>query len=492
MRHRLVYYSMSLICLATFLFFYFIDDSKNVEIDKICASETSKAVVVQNGNALAKTVAIPDSVYELRGFFDLNGDSLVLPVGCVLKGIDAIMANGIVVLSNNCTIENLKFQNVKVVFDDKQRLRIKHCSFEGNFKTTTIPEQNYMSAAIYGNRGKDVYIENVSICNYQWGISVFRSSRLIIENISFSGVLSDSIDFSSHIENSNYHDAVHIAGTNESRIAHVNARNCGACVLLGNTSKYNIIENCCGNNLWDNGVYISSGNDNIVKSCEFQNVRGTGVKARGCRNIIMNNTVSVVGTGYGITGRGKPIGIDDYGQEYNGEGSSIVDNIVEDFHDYGVAVALYEGYPTSRVYVDNNRIFNGFSERPSISVYCSNARVSGNEINCPNSYGIVVPLIKEKTTGGYVILNNSITCNRRGIAVSRCKNATVSNNKIYAEKQGLVVSETEGSSFIHNEFTGNGKYYISDNIIGKRNYYETFGDNDGIKPSDYSILEKRK
>jgi len=205
----------------------------------------------------------------------------------------------------------------------------------------------------------------------------------------------------------------------------------------------------------------------------------------------MNNKVSYVGTGFCITGHGNPIGIDDFGQEYNGEGSSIVENVVTNFNDYGIAVLIHDGYPTNRAVVDNNQIINGATERASISVYSNYTRVSGNEINCPDSFGVVVAMTKDNTTGGYVITNNSITCKRRGVAISRCKNTTVNNNTIQAEKQGVSVYETEGSSFIQNAFTGRGKYYVSGNIKGESNYYKTFGDDDGLKPSKYTVLDKR-
>lgn len=433
-----------------------------------------------------------NTTYVLQGDYDLKGTTLIVPAGCVLRGKDLHITNGFISLNSGCEIDSCSFQNVQILVTDAEHVRIKDCFFTGTFEPEKLQPQNFKEAAIYCHKIKDCDFKGITISNMQWGIAVFDSYRISVSNIVFTGILDNSIDYSISIENANYHDAVHLSNTHFSQITNVTSYNCGACVLLGRSSKSNVIERCNGNLLWDNGVYISSGNDNVVRYCDFQNVRGTGVKARGSRNLIINNKVSNVGTGYCITGHGKPIGTDDLGQEYNGEGSSIVENVVADFNDYGIAISIHDGYPANRTVVDNNQIVNGPIERASISVFSNYTRVSGNEINCPDSYGVVVAMAKDNTTGGYIILNNSITCKRRGIAVLRCKNATVSNNKIYAEKQGLVVSETEGSSFIHNEFTGNGKYYISDNIIGKRNYYETFGDNDGIKPSDYSILEKRK
>lgn len=450
-----------------------------------------KATIIKNGTSLTEINLRPNSVYELKGVADLGGMEVIIPEGCLLKGASAFLNNGTLVMSNNSTVRDIVFTNVNIIFDDKEKVGISNCTFGGDFKGGAIPEQNYTAAAIYGNKGKDIFIDSVTINNYQWGISLFKCNRVSIENVSFSGILNDTIDFSRNIQNANYHDAVHFAGTNESRVTNVFATNCGACVLLGGTSKYNVIESCSGKNLWDNGVYISSGNDNVVRLCEFNFVRGTGVKARGSRNIITNNNVSCVGTGYGITGCGKPIGKDEYGQDYNGESSFVTDNTVRDAHDVGIAIASHDGYPPYRFSIDNNRIVHGPNERASISVFCNNARVSGNVIDCPKSFGIVVSQIPDKSSGGYFISNNMIRCNRRGIVVQKCTDTMVSDNRIDAEKQGIQVFETGKSSFIHNKFVGKGKYAVSGHIIGQSNYYKTLGENDALKPSEYIILEKR-
>lgn len=440
---------------------------------------------------LSQLIKKPNTTYEIKGNYDLKGSTLIIPAGCVLKGQDLHITNGYISLNSGCEIDSCSFQNVQVLVADAEHVRIKDCFFTGTFEPEKLQPQNYEEAAICCHKIKDCEFNGITISNTQWGIAVFDSYRISVSNIVFTGILDNLIDYSISIENANYHDAVHLSNTHFSQITNVASYNCGACVLLGRSSKSNVIERCNGSVLWDNGVYISSGNDNVVRYCEFQNVRGTGVKARGSRNLIMNNKVSYVGTGFCITGHGNPIGIDDFGQEYNGEGSSIVENVVTNFNDYGIAVLIHDGYPTNRTVVDYNQIVNGATERASISVYSNYTRVSGNEINCPQSFGVVVAMTKDNTTGGYVISNNSILCKRRGVAISRCKNATVNNNRIQAENQGVSVYETEGSSFIQNAFTGRGKYYVSGNIKGESNYYKTFGDNDGLKPSKYIVLDKR-
>lgn len=482
----------SLLFTVIFLFLVFhLGWSENACSEGVQKDLGRKATVIQNGATIAGIKLKPDSTYELHGVIDLAGAEIIVPDGCFLKGASAALYNGSLVMSNNCTVRDVMFSNVNITFDNKEMIRISNCTFSGDFEGGVIPEQNYAAAAIYGNSGKDVFIDSVIIKNYQWGISVFKCNRVNIEDVSFVGILYDSIDYTRTIQNSNYHDAVHLAGTNESRVTHVVAANCGACVLLGGTSKFNVIENCSGKNLWDNGVYISSGNDNVVRHCEFNHVRGTGVKARGSRNIIINNTVSCVGTGYGITGCGNSIGLDEYGQDYNGEGSYITDNIVKDAHDVGIAIASHGGYPPYRFSIDNNRIVNGPNERASISVFCNNARVTGNEVDCPTSYGIVVSQIPDRTSGGYIISNNKITCNRKGIVVQKCTNAMVHDNSIDVNKQGILVFETAKSSFIHNGFAGKGKYAVSGHVKGQSNYYKTLGENDALKPSEYIILDKR-
>ena len=448
-------------------------------------------VTTQSGLSFERQVTSPYTVYEIQGTIDLKGESVIIPVGSELVGgRNAVISNGKLTMKSGCRISNCSFTNVQILISDAEHVRIKDCTFEGLFTAKVLRSQQYMNAAIYCSKSRDTEFDHITISKYQWGIAVFDSFRIVVDNIVYTGVLKNSINFSESIQNANYHDAVHLSNTHFSRVCNVAAYNCGACVLLGRTSKSNVIEGCKGDVLWDNGVYISSGNNNIVQNCVFNNVRGTGVKARGNCNIIANNTVSDVGVGFAITGNGAAIGEDEYGKEYNGYGSMISGNTVINAYNCGITVGEQDGLPPYRFSVTNNNIVNGPTENPSISVFCNGASIVGNNVFCPNAFGIVVSQKPNAVSGGYMISENNVSCKRRGIVIQKCKDSMITNNVVNSDLQGIVVFATENSSFITNKLQGNGKYSVSGHIKGTSNYYKTLGAEDALVPSSHIIVDK--
>lgn len=346
-------------------------------------SSSATRVTTHGRKAFEKLIKSANSEYEINGSYDFNGAIVTIPEGCVLKSRYAKLSNGTIVLKSRCDLNGFSFNNVQLMIDGSEGVRVANCSFTGDFVYKAIKAQNYTASAIYCNKCSDVIIERVFVSGYQWGVAVVDSYRTVVDNIVFKGVLDRAINFSENIENANYHDAVHFSNTHYSRVCNVSAYNCGACVLLGRASKYNVIENCKGTVLWDNGVYISSGNHNVVQSCIFNDVRGTGVKARGSCNIISNNSVSNVGVGYVLTGNGISQGKDEYGSDYNGYGSMVSGNSVNNAQFFGISVGEKDGLAPYRFSVVNNSIVNVSEEATSISVFCNGASIVGNSILCP-------------------------------------------------------------------------------------------------------------
>ena len=449
-----------------------------------------EVVVVKNGQSLSKQIVKPNVDYQLSDDFDLKGSTLLVPKNCVLYGAWNTLRNGTVVVSEGCDIYALNFEHSKIVMTDVAKVRIRDCKFTGSFSISDLKEQNFTAAAIYGTGLEDICIESISIQGYQWGVSFVKSSKLDISNVSFCGILDEPIDYEKNIENSNYHDAVVLSKSHFCNISKIYAKNCGACVLLGGSSNLNVIESCKGELLWDNGVYISSGHNNIVQNCVFRSVRGCGVKARGNCNVVANNSVIGVGTGYAITGFGSARGSDEFGKQYNGYGSVVNGNIVQNAKNCGISIGLHGGLPFYRCSATNNSIVDCGENGSAISVFCNYATITGNNVVCPKSFGIVVAQVADEASGGYMISENNIKCSRKGIVLQKCSKAVVSNNVIAAEKQGIVVSLTEDSSFILNKFSGKGKYSVSGSKKGTSNFYKTFGDNDSLVPSEFVRIEK--
>lgn len=449
-----------------------------------------EVIILKKEKSIEKQFSKPNVEYHLRNNINLKGVSLKLPYNSILYGAGNKLSNGTLVVSGGCEIRDIRFNHTNVLMTDVTRIRIVNCDFSGTLSFSDIKAKNFSAAAIYGTGLKDVQLESISIHGYQWGISIMKSSEMDINSVRFEGILNEPIDFDRHIENANYHDAIHISKSHSCNISNISALNCGACVLLGGSSNLNVIENCRGELLWDNGVYISSGHNNIVKNCLFKNVRGSGVKVRGNCNIVEYNSVINVGTGYTITGFGPSIGTDEFGMDYNGYGSIVRNNSVKKAKRYGIDIGMHGGLPAYNCSAINNTVVDCDENGSAIGVFCNNATITGNIIVCPNSFGIVVIRAADKTSGGYLISENNVLCYRKGIVLQHCSSAIVSNNIVNTDNQGIVVKTTSESSFFQNKFLGKGKFYISDSKDRISNKYETLGDSDLLQPLEYIRTEQ--
>lgn len=448
-----------------------------------------EVIIIKRGRAIEKQFSKSYVEYRLRKDINLKGITLKLPHNSILYGAGRSLRNGTLVVSDGCEIHNICFNHTNVEMENVARVHIFDCEFVGTLSLTDIKEHSYSSAAIYGTGLKDICLESIIICGYQWGISIANSLDLRIKKVTFVGIMNDPIDFERHIENANYHDAVHISKSHSCNISFISASNCGACVLLDGSSNNNVIEDCCGEVLWDNGVYVSSGHNNTVQNCFFRNVRGSGVKARGNCNVVTNNSVINVGTGYTITGFGLTRGTDELGMDYNGYESRVSGNLVQNAKRYGVYIGMHAGLPTYRCSITNNRIINCAENSSAIGVICNYATITGNNVVSPESFGIVVVRSADKLSGGYMISENNITCYRKGIVLQNCTDSFVSNNSVSAEEQGILVYATEKTSFILNKFLGKGKYIVRESKKGTSNHYKVFGDDDSLTQSEYIRIE---
>ena len=391
----------------------------------ISVSISSKPLV-----SLSEQIKDSYTNYDILGSYDLHGDTIKIPEGCALVGHNAKITNGIILLQSGCRLESISLEKTKILILNASNVKISNISIVGQFTSKQLDFQKFMDASIFCSNTRNSEFVNIEIKNYRWGIYIFDSKNNIIGNITFHGVLDIPIDYNRNIKNSNYHDAIHLSNSHYNNIYNISAYNCGACVLLGRISEFNVIEKCKGDFLWDNGIYISSGNYNIVNKCSFKNVRGTGIKARGSCNSIENNIVSDVGVGYVLTGDGLAIGVDEYGHEYNGYGSKIHSNIVINAYFYGIYIKEQDGLPPYRFSVSNNNVFNRQTMGIGLNVFCDGANIIGNNLFCPKSSGVIIAQLPNKTSAGYIISENSVLSKKQGILVQKCKNAVFANNII--------------------------------------------------------------
>lgn len=151
----------------------------------------------------------PDTIYEIRYDFDLNGEIIEIQEGCTLKfnggsfinaniilqnnckivnGKINIAENALILLNDNCTIENCIFTNVSwckngygtLFAENKENIKIHNCTFEKQKK----PAKSEKCSSIDLRNCKDFIINNIT-SYYSEGENIIIKSG--------SGVVSNSV-----------------------------------------------------------------------------------------------------------------------------------------------------------------------------------------------------------------------------------------------------------------------------------------------------------
>lgn len=119
------------------------------------------------------------------------------------------------------------------------------------------------------------------------------------------GGLNESAENSSGLGyGANFMTAVCFSGGAHNLAYGNSAEDHGSAVLVGIDSHGFVGFANVGENLHDNGVYVSSGNGCVNFANAFRKVRGAGVKSRGSNNISVLNTVENANVAVDVTGNG--------------------------------------------------------------------------------------------------------------------------------------------------------------------------------------------
>lgn len=120
-----------------------------------------------------------------------------------------------------------------------------------------------------------------------------------------SGGLTDDATLSSGLSyGANFMSAVVFSGGAHNVAYGNSAENHGSAVLAGMDTKSFVAFSNVGENLHDNGVYLSSSKGSIGFANAFQKISGSGVKARGGNNICVLNAVDDANVAVDMTGNG--------------------------------------------------------------------------------------------------------------------------------------------------------------------------------------------
>lgn len=261
----------------------------------------------------------------------------------------------------------------------------------------------------------------------------------------------------------NYNAGFYLAGAQKCKIIGNFLSGHGNPILHGGTSFYNIINNNQITNADNNGIYVSSGQwieicGNIIRECD-----GNGIKARDSYHLVCNNLVdqnSATGglIGIGFTGNGTG-DVDNF----NGENTIVIGNIVRGQYTAGIRTNAQDG------------------------AYFRNPHIVGNTVELEGDANLALYGIQIKGRSQNAIVTNNIIKNSEyGIYFSTDdpnidfhRNALVSNNNFYDNRlYAILVNEYDESAIKNNTFYDSGQYVIkatnSDNVDISDNYIEDF------------------
>lgn len=401
-----------------------------------------KKNIVNGKNILTQEmVSKSNTIYEIRYDFDLNGQEITIPEGCVLDFQGGSINNGTIIGNNTILNANSLFllNNIKGTFST---IDVK---LHNNIETedTFIIATDNFHLDLNGYTIKCKRIDNTVQNTLFYAINI---KNIYINNGILDGGLNGAVGGAIQKQN----NFIHFENCKNINISHVNIINTGGCFTSGSATEYCsvLIEdssditltNTCFHNIMTEGLIFMRCSNIYNKGFKVTNDEGTytwtSLHYWYCDNIVTENAYIHVrdDAGSGITGYVK---------------NAIYDNITIIG---GCGIQTYNEGEQDNLFAEENIILNNCRLYCSSFGYqqyvgsqkmpkCSNIRILNCEFNMKHASG---------TTG------------TTAIRVGNCDNLYIKNNIINYED----VAETKSSVGIGLLFTINCKNInISNNII---------------------------
>lgn len=143
-------------------------------------------------------------------------------------------------------------------------------------------------------------ISNVKTSQTSRGARVRNSDNTTVENFSFEGMITD------YVLGCNWHTSLYIMGSNRTHINGLRGHNVGSTLLVGFGGSGGTADGVFSHNAYDNGVYISGGedwqiNNPFVKTDVMPTTAGGGVKMRGRNHVLLGGYIENVTSGIMIS-----------------------------------------------------------------------------------------------------------------------------------------------------------------------------------------------
>lgn len=228
-------------------------------------------------------------------------------------------------------------------------------------------------AFIAADSRRGLQLRNIRVSGKSRGVYLFKCQDCLVEDLDMEGL------FTAPVAGVNYSSACVVLRGENNRIVRAVARHTGSVVLGGDTTLRLSVTGWTGSDLYDNGVYISSGMGCLVEGGSCRRVGrlagGSGVKVRGSHHRVIGNYIEdALGHGLAVSGNG----VDD-GTGHNGRCTTVTGNVVLRSRASGIALYLQDGFPPRDCIVTGNAIEGyGSPTYPPITNIGTGHLVGGN------------------------------------------------------------------------------------------------------------------
>lgn len=374
--------------------------------------------------------------------------------------------DSILVDFNGATIYENTVRSYTIVFYGCNALTVRNGNFDGtqtyaSFQANPISFRTYIQIDSCTN----AVVEGIRSKNKQGAVAFRKAYKFYANNIDHIGFFDNT-----HTTNASLAPAIYVAhdgfdtvtGWNGYNvISNVHSRNSGSTVLLGDDAQLYTISNIRGENLFDNGVYISSALYATVTGCVFRYVSGSGVKARGRGFTIVGNVVTNSGNGIVATGNNSdtffgPIP-DDLGG--NGYGTIISNNVIDSVTLKGISLEAQDGFTQHDVTVSNNTISHHINATNSALQVSTTAAttINGNKIYGSTASTAVIVNNKAGDSTQHLIFANNIFhgCTGIGVTFSNVKKSVIEGNRFFdVTGNAMLFQSCRGNQVVNNYSDG--------------------------------------
>jgi len=353
-------------------------------------------------------------------------------------------------------------------WDETSHITVEGMSFTGvQTHAAFVGAQGDARAGVYFDTCQDVMVSDCNFADMSHGVDFKDCTDFHVVDNRFIGMF-DPANFGDG-SNYNYASAIRIGmdgGCTDGFVARNYVYHWAAGVTLTASSsrvhmESNNIRYCC-----ENGIYVSSGNDNVAANNTVMYVAGYGIKMRGNGHRAIGNRIDHTGN-YGTAAGGVAITGTASGFDYSG--AVISDNIISNTTSFGILLSRDDGDTFTDWTIRGNTITdtgdsslgNSYGMGLYVNAGCSRGVISGNIIagdGASSLHGAVALLGSASIDVNEILFDGNIIydVNQTGLVMFYTKNVTVSNNifreipeyGIYCKVAGSNVGlKVEGNTF---------------------------------------------